>query len=80
VLFGYAKATLAGTCGLKKRGIDCEVKPQPGSPAAASHPYTFAFWLARLAAAQPSLVIWRARPTAKAPAGTLLVMQEPAPM
>ena len=35
--------------------------------------------LARREAAQPSLVIWRARPTASAPAGTSFVTQEPAP-
>src|ERR1035441_2147658 len=38
------------------------------------------FWRACLAAAQPSLVTCRARPTARAPSGTSFVMQEPAPM
>jgi hypothetical protein len=39
-----------------------------------------AFWRARRAVAQPSLVTWWARATLSEPPGTSLVMQEPAPM
>jgi hypothetical protein len=46
---------------------------QSDGPTAGGH-------LQRLAAAQPSLVNWRARATANASAGTSLVMHEPAPM
>ena len=42
--------------------------------------YSCIFCRARRAATQPSFVTWCARPTASAPDGTSLVMQEPAPI
>ena len=64
--------------GPDQKRADCSAKLE--TPDAQSDGPSAGGYLQRLAAAQPSLVNWRARATAKASAGTFLVMHEPAPM